>query len=55
MRGKENLLKAKKVMKELLITPCVVLLQQDLEGNLYLHVNMFDKGKTLKLMTAMSS
>ena len=55
VRGKENILKAKKVMKVLLITTRVVLLQQDLEGNLYLHVNMFDKGKTLKLMTAMSS
>lgn len=55
MSGKENILKAKKVMKVLLITTCVVLLQQDLEGNLYLHVNKFDKGKTLKLMTAVSS
>ena len=42
-------------MKVLLITTCVVLLQQDLGGNLYLHVNIFDKGKMLKLLTAMSS
>lgn len=53
--GKENILEAKRVMKVLLITTCVVLLQQDLGGDLYLHVNKFDKGKMLKLMTAVSS
>ena len=53
--GKENILEATRVMKVRLITTCVALLPQDLGGNLYLHVNKFDKGKTLKLMTAVSS
>ena len=55
MSGKENILEATRVMKVRLITTCVALLPQDLGGNLYLHVNKFDKGKTLKLMTAVSS
>lgn len=42
-------------MKVLLITTWAVLLQQDSGGNLYLHVNIFDKGKMLKLLTAVSS
>lgn len=49
MSGKGNILEAKKVMKVLLITTCVVLLQQDLEGNLYLHVNRIRQRKNVEI------